>query len=198
MVGCIFALLFMVMSLNRYASLKDFILQASEESSNQFLTWFITSLVFIVALSTLISQYIPIVPREIASIKISGFQLNKFGFTFLTLSLFYLVRMVLTYLLFSSIDNARNWKSFYFAATKFYFVASLVLIIANFAHYYFYIDKNQAFAIYILALAFLFVFKQFYYLFYKDQILPNSWYYKFLYICTLQIVPVLVLWKFLF
>ncbi|MBE2274452.1 MAG: DUF4271 domain-containing protein, partial [Flavobacteriales bacterium] len=26
----------------------------------------------------------------------------------------------------------------------------------------------------------------------------KKWYYKFLYICTLQIIPVLVLWKVLF
>ncbi|MBC7556005.1 MAG: DUF4271 domain-containing protein, partial [Chryseobacterium sp.] len=27
---------------------------------------------------------------------------------------------------------------------------------------------------------------------------PKNWYYKFLYICTLQIMPILVLLKFLF
>ncbi|TQE61297.1 DUF4271 domain-containing protein, partial [Leptospira interrogans] len=36
------------------------------------------------------------------------------------------------------------------------------------------------------------------YIFHNQPILPEKWYYKFLYICTLQIVPVLVLWKFLF
>ena len=46
--------------------------------------------------------------------------------------------------------------------------------------------------------AFAFLFKQIYYILHSSNILPQKWYYKFLYICTLQIVPVLVLWKLLF
>ncbi|WP_232815864.1 DUF4271 domain-containing protein [Chryseobacterium capnotolerans] len=72
------------------------------------------------------------------------------------------------------------------------------MIILCVTHYYFPIDRNKIFPYYFFFFAFVFIFKVFFYLFHKNKILPEKWYYKFLYICTLQIAPLLLLWKLLF
>ncbi|MDO5616201.1 MAG: DUF4271 domain-containing protein, partial [Cruoricaptor ignavus] len=45
---------------------------------------------------------------------------------------------------------------------------------------------------------FLFSFKILFFTFNKNYILPKEWYYKFLYICTLQFAPLFALSKLLF
>ncbi len=186
------------MFLLREISIKDFLLQKIEESNNIFLSWLITSFVFCVSLSILISQYIPIVPKWVSDVQIWGLELNKIGFTIICVFGFYLIKSFLSYLFYSGVGNLRKWTSFYFVATKFYFVLSFILIILCFSHYYFDIDKSKALHYYLLFLAFVFVFKNFFYLFRKNQILPLKWYYKILYICTLQIAPLFAIWRLLF
>ena len=173
-------------------------LQYFEDSSNHILIWIIVSLVYCVVLSVLISQYIPIVPEIVAKMHVLGYQLNKFGFTLLSVFLFYFVRMILTYLFYQSIGQAKKWPVFYFAATKFYFVISLILILLVIVHYYFGISKAEVFPWYVLGFCSLFAFKNLFYLFHPQKVFPTEWYYKILYICTLQFVPLLALWKLLF
>ena len=92
----------------------------------------------------------------------------------------------------------KKMQDFGFAAQKFYFVLSLILIILSFVHYYFSINKLSLFNYYLIAMVFLAIFKMLYYMFHRQQPLPKDWYYKILYICTFQILPMLALWKFLF
>jgi len=198
LVGCIFLYIFMLLSLQRDSSVKEFLLQKFADASNNFLSWLIISFVFALVFSTFVSQYIPIVPKKISDIQVVGFELNKFGFTFITVLGFYFIKNILSYLFYAGTGTVKKWEIFYFTASKFYFVFSVVLMIFCLINYFYNIDKIIAFDFFAGVILLFFVFKQMFYIFNKNNILPQKWYYKFLYICTLQIIPVLVLWKVLF
>lgn len=198
LLACIIALSLMLISLQREASLKQYLLQGFEDSSNIFLSWFIVSLVYVVSISVLISQFIPVVPEFIRDISIFGLQLNKFGFALVSISVFYLIKTTLTYFYFYTVRNNKNWQKFYFTATRFYFVFAILIILACVQQFYFQSNRLKTFQTYLIFFAIIFVFKNIFYLFHNYRILPQTWYYKILYICTLQIIPLMVLWKFLF
>lgn len=187
-----------MISLHRNSSIKDFLVQEYYGSSNSFPSWLIVTIVFCLTFSVLVSQYVPIVPKFVSDIQLLGYHLNKFGFTFTVIIVFYLLKAFLGYVFYQSTGDAKKWAVFYFTNSRFYFIASLALIILNIIHYYFPIDKGVAFPYYLLLIAIVFIFKIFYYLFHKNQVLPKEWYYKILYICTLQIGPLFALWKLLF
>ena len=198
LLGCAFIYIFMMLWLQRDSSVKEFLFQEFTVSANNLLSWVITSLVFSLLAATLFSQYIPTVPEFISKRDLFGFQLNKFGYTFTVLILFYFIKSVFTYFYYQATGSGRKWAVFYFTTTKLYFIWSLVLIGVCIMHYYFAVNRKEAFPFYILFFAIIFIFKLFYYIFHRSKILPKEWYYKFLYICTLQIIPILVLWKLLF
>jgi hypothetical protein len=198
LLGCIFLYVFMMNIIEREANLRDFLLQKYFDASNNLPSWVITSCVTALTLSVLISQYIPIIPKFVADLQLFGFQLNKFGFCLIAVVLFYVVKTSLGFLFFQSIGDGKKWSIFYFTSTKFYFILSFLLIILCVTHYYFPIDRNKMFLYYLFFFSIVFIFKIFFYLFHKNNILPEKWYYKFLYICTLQIAPLLLLWKLLF
>ncbi len=198
LLGCIFLYLFMMNIVEREANLRDFLLQKYFDASNNLPSWAITSCVTALTLSVLISQYIPTVPKYVADLQILGYQLNKFGFCLVCVVLFYLTKSCLGFLFFQSIGDGKKWSVFYFTSTKFYFILSFLLIILCVAHYYFPVDRNKLFLYYLIFFATVFIFKVFFYLFHRNNVLPEKWYYKFLYICTLQIAPLLLLWKLLF
>ena len=85
-----------------------------------------------------------------------------------------------------------------FIAQRFYFVESLLIMLAVIVHYYLGVDKQQAYHIYIITELVFFVVKNICYFLHKEKPLPEEWYYKILYICTLQILPMLAVWKFVF
>ncbi|WP_447951448.1 DUF4271 domain-containing protein [Chryseobacterium koreense] len=198
LVGSIFLYIFMLLSLQRESSVRDFLLQKFPDSSNNFPSWLIISLVFVLLFSTLVSQFIPIVPRKISEVQIMGYELNKFGFTFLAVSGIYFIKNICSYLYYAGTGNSKKWKVFYFAASKIYFVFSLVLMVACVVKYFYSIESLVSFNLLVAGFLVLFGFKLIFYFFHRDNILPQKWYYKILYICTLQITPVLVLWKILF
>ena len=188
----------MLLSLQRESSVKEFLVQKFADASNNFLSWIIISFVFCITFATFVSQYIPIVPKKISEIQFFGYELNKFGFAFLAILAFYFIKNILSYFLFAGTGSVKKWEIFYFTASKFYFVFSVVLMVFCIMNYFYNIDKIRAFDFFAGVILFLFLFKQVYYFFHKNDILPRKWYYKILYICTLQIIPVLVLWKVLF
>ena len=196
--GCLFLYIFMMNVVEREANLLDFLLQKFYDASNNFPSWMITSIVTVLSLAVLVSQYIPTVPKFVADLQIAGFQLNKIGFAIIAISLFYFVRTILGFLLYHSIGDGKKWAIFYFTSTKFHFIFTFLVIILCVMHYYFPIDKKEAFVYYLGFFALVFIFKIFFYLFHKNKVLPQKWYYKFLYICTLQIAPLMLLWKLLF
>ncbi|CAA7385922.1 DUF4271 domain-containing protein [Chryseobacterium fistulae] len=198
LLGCIFLYLFMMNIIEREANLKDFLLQKYFNANNNLASWIITSCVTTIAAALLISQYIPTVPQHIAELQMMGYHINKIGYTLAVIVLFYLTRSAFSFLFYQSIGDGRKWPVFYFTSTKFYFIQSFLLIMACIIHYYFPIDRSKIFTYYLLSFVFVFIFKIFFYLFHKNNILPEKWYYKILYICTLQIAPILLLWKLLF
>jgi len=198
LLGCIFLYVFMMNIIERDANLRDFLLQKYFDASNNLPSWIITSCVTTLSLSVLLSQYIPIVPKYVADLQVGGYQLNKFGYTLIAVVFFYVTKSSLGFLFYQSIGDGKKWSIFYFTSTKFYFVISFLLIILCVTHYYFPIDRYKIFSYYLLFFSFVFIFKVCFYLFHKNNILPEKWYYKFLYICTLQIAPLLLLWKLLF
>lgn len=193
---CLFLYVFMLVSLNRESSLQDFVLQPlSEAVANITLNWLMVSVVFVLVTTGLVSQYVPIIPLEVSRYQLFGFELNKWGFTCIALSVYFIAKSLLSYLFYMSIGEGKSWGRMNFVATKFYFIYSLVVMVASVVHYYFGIDHQLALRFYWLLFALIFVFKLFYYLFNKNEILPKEWYYKILYICTLQIIPLVVLWR---
>lgn len=188
----------MLISLQREASLKDFLLQKIEDSSNIYISWIIVSTVYATLLSVLFSQYIPFVPKFISNLSLFGMQLNKFGFVFFSVCFFYILKIILTYFYYYGVRSQKKWQQFYFVATRFYFVLTLILIFACLQVNYFPQERIQTYHVYGLLFIIIFVFKNIFYLFHNYKILPQNWYYKFLYICTLQIIPFMVLLKFLF
>ena len=196
--GSIFAYIIVLSVFNRDANIKDFLTQKIEDSNNLTPSWTIISIVRSVLISLLLSQFVPVVPRFISDFQFFGIQVNKFGFTFLAVIAFDIIKNLLTFLFYNSIGDGKNLKGLALISSKFYFLESIGLIIAAFALFYYPLDLVRYFYVIITVLISLFVMKNFIYIFHNQAILPEKWYYKFLYICTLQIVPVLVLWKFLF
>lgn len=194
-------------TLQRDASIKSYLLQDYSETNNVFQSWMVIGIITMLLLTTIISQYIPVVPKQISDLQLFGLELNKFGFGLLAICTYYLAKSVFSYFFFQSLGDGRKWKLFCYASSKFYLLFSLLLVILCFIHYYFSIDFNggfyvidavNIFPIYLIAALTILLFKNFYFLFNKNNILPFQWYYKILYICTLQIAPVLALWKLLF
>lgn len=197
-IGCIFLYIFMFRSLQRDATVKEFLLQQFPDATNNFLSWLIISFVFSLLFATFLSQFIPTVPKAVSDLHFFGFELNRFGFTFFSVLAFYFVRNVFTYIFFAGTGTIKKWQIFYFTAAKFYFFISMLLMILCVAAYFYDLDHHRLLPFYFWGILFILFFKLLYYFFHPNGIMPEKWYYKFLYICTLQIVPILVLWKILF
>jgi len=196
--GSIFVYIILLSVFQRDANVKDFLMQKIEDSSNLTPTWIIVSFVRCLMLALLLSQFVPVIPKAVSDIHIFGLELNKFGFTLITLLIFDFLRNILTFLFYSSVGSNKNLKNLTLIASKFFFLESIGFIILSFILYYYPVDLVQYFYIIIFLFMGSFILKNLIYIFHNQPILPEKWYYKFLYICTLQIVPVLVLWKFLF
>ena len=198
-IGVVLCYIIMFRTLHRDISLYDFLLQPFEDVNNTHLSWAITTILYCISFSVLFSQYVPIVPKFIEeNLSFWGISFNKFGFMFFTLLLFYLAKNLITYFFFASVENTKNYNHYALSAQKYYLVYSLVLLGLSVLHYYLPLNTRLFFKIYLIAVALAFLLKILYYLFNNQEILPKQWYYKFLYICSLQILPVLVVWKFCF
>lgn len=196
--GCIFLYIFMLLSLQRDSSVREFLTQKFPDSNNNFPGWVIISVVFCLVFSAFLSQYLPVVPKKISNINLFGYELNKFGFTLSVITAFYFIKNFLTYVFFAGTGAIKKWSLFYFTVSKFYFCVSIILIFLCVISYFYPQNELQRLPYYFGGFVILFSFKQFFYFFHKNDFMPQKWYYKLLYICTLQIVPVLVLWKVLF
>jgi hypothetical protein len=197
--GVAAAYVFMFRVLLRGIGAGEFLSQPKENVHNYFPAWAMITVGFSVLLSVLFSQYIPVVPEFLINILPNGYQINKFGFMLGSLLVFYLVKGLLTYIFYAAIGALHRTKTYILTAYRVYFAASLVLMLACLVHYYLPINRFSALKIYCLAFFVSFVVKLILYFFSSGgQILPKRWFYKILYICTLQIVPLLVLVKFLF
>ncbi|WHF50899.1 DUF4271 domain-containing protein [Chryseobacterium gotjawalense] len=198
LVGCILLYVFMLLYLHRDSSVRVFLMQKYEDSSNNFLSWLIISVVFTLLFAVLISRSVPIVPKRISDIHFFGYELNKFGFTLFSMIVFYGLKSALSYLFYAGTGSMKRWALFQFTASKFYFTLSFVLMALCVYQYFYEVNDLQLFDYCFTGFIGVFIFKIFFYLLSPRHLLPEKWYYKFLYICTLQFAPVLVLWKVLF
>ncbi|MDQ0476036.1 MULTISPECIES: DUF4271 domain-containing protein [Chryseobacterium] len=197
-VGCILLYVFMLLYLHRDSSVRVFLMQKFEDSSNNFLSWLIIGVVFTLLFAALISRSVPIVPKKISDIHFFGYELNKFGFTLFSLSAFYGLKSTLSYVFYAGTGSMKRWALFQFTASKFYFMLSFVLMALCVYQYFYEVSDLQLFDYYFIGFIGVFIFKIFFYLLSPGHLLPEKWYYKFLYICTLQFAPILVLWKVLY
>lgn len=188
----------MLDNLQREATVRDFLLQSFEDAGNTLISWAICSLVFFVLASVVLSNYVSVLPKFVDDAQLLGYQLNKYGFTFLSLLLFHLFKTLLTYLFYQSTGDGQRFNQLYFAATKYFFAISLLLPPLAVVQYFIKPGRAALFELYFAGAAGFILFKVLYYLFSRPAVLPEKGYYKILYICTLQIIPVLVLWKLLF
>ncbi len=194
----ILVLIVVLQYLQRKRGLKSFFTEPYSESGNIFPTWLLISAVYVALLSTLVSAYVPVLPELVERSSVLGYSLNRFGYALLVISLFYLVRFFFTFFFYSSIGQDRRWGRLYFVTSKFYLALCLLLILAILANYYFPIERLGFLRALVLVSGGLFIFKVLFYSFNRNYILPKEWYYKILYICTLQFTPILALWKLLF
>lgn len=186
-------------TLHRNISLAEFIMQPYENTNNNVLSWFFTTILFSLSFSVLFSQYIPVVPKFVAeNFSLLGVQFNKFGFLLTSLLLFYIVKNIIIYLFYGSIQELKKFGKYSFVAQKYYLIYSFVILALSIIHYYLSINKHKMFIFYVFVIIFAFLLKLSIYLFHNQRILPKEWYYKILYICTLQILPALLIWKFWF
>lgn len=195
---CILALVLSFLSLNREATIREYLTQKKEDASNVFLSWIVVSVVYCWLLSVLVSQFIPALLKSVEDFSIFGYSLNKIGYTSLIIGGFYLAKTSLTFLFYSSINQVKRFNNLFFTASRYYFVLCLVLMVLVFLNYYFFTEKDHFLYYFLIFYGIVLIFKIFLYLFSRNKTLPNEWYYKFLYICTLQIVPILAIWKLLF
>lgn len=189
----------MFRALHRGISLYNFLAQPFEDVNNVYLSWAVTTILHSVSFSILFSQYIPLVPKFITDYcSFLGIEFNKFGFMLTTVLVFYFLKNIITYFFFASVENLKNYAQYAHAAQKYYLVYSMVILIISVLHFYLPLDPRFSSKIYLGLAVFGLLLKILYYLFYSQPILPRQWYYKFLYICSLQILPILVVWKFCF
>ncbi|MBO4233421.1 DUF4271 domain-containing protein [Riemerella anatipestifer] len=196
-VGFLYVVMFRV--LLRDISLIKFFTLKEEFANNTIQSWVITSVGFTILASVALSDILPINPHLFAKyFNIFGYTPNKVGSIVLALVFLFFFRTVSTYFFLASIGEVERWKSFYFLTTKFFLGYSLALIGLVFVQNYLLTEKAWVIYMYIVFFCMSFIFKNLVYLFHHKAILPDEWYYKILYICTLQILPFLVVWKFLF
>lgn len=198
LVGCVLLYIFMLLYLQRDSSVKVFLMQKFADSSNNFLSWTIISLVHCLLLATLLSQSIPLVPKAITEIHLFGYELNKFGFTLAMIIAFYGIKNMLSYIFYAGTGSIKKWSLFQFTASKIYFTLSFLLIVLCVYQYFYEVYIIQLFDYYAIGFGIVFLFKILLYSLSRNKILPQKWYYKILYICTLQIIPIILLWRVLY
>lgn len=196
-VAALALLTFMLVFIQR-SSVREFLLQPYIDSGNNFISWLVTSSAFVMVLSAMLSQFMPIVPEIISKINLFGVGFSRFGATLLVICAFYLAKCLLSYLFYASAGSTRRWSELIFSATRIYFVATFFVIAVSFANYFYPVDRTVSICLVIGLCLAISLLKVLVYLFSPQEVLPKEWYNKLLYICTLQIAPLLAVWKFLF
>lgn len=197
-IGFLYAFTFRIFL--REISLKNFFFPKEEHIfSNMFLVWFNFTIGYIVNLCISFSQLLPSTSRLVNEISYDDWILNKIGFSLLCITLFQLFKFILSFIFISNYSDKKFlWKNFYFQSSRAILLQSIFLFGLNLLEFYGQIEKEIL--LYILIFVFgLFLFiKCCFFLFSRQSFLPNEWYYKILYICTVQILPEVIIWKFLF
>lgn len=196
-VGFLYVFLFRV--LLRDIGLVEYLKLSIEMANNRFQSWVITSLGFIIVLALALVPYLSVTPALFSEyFSIAGYEPSRFGSVLVVVLALWAYRAFFTYFLLASLGDVDRWDRFYFVSTKFFLVYTIVLAAMVVLQYYIPIDRGQMLYVYFVLFGVGFIFKNLIYYYHKQPTLPEEWYYKILYICTLQILPALVVLKFLF
>ncbi|WP_018674701.1 DUF4271 domain-containing protein [Riemerella columbina] len=196
-VGFLYVFIFRV--LMREITLLKYLALDLEFVNNRFQTWLMVSAGFVVVAGLALAPFLPVIPEFYHQYDIlGGYQLNKLGCVLVTLLGLFAFRILFTYFLLANSGELERWQHFYFVTTKIFLVYTLVLTCLVLIQYYIPIPKDWMIYTYLISFIIGFIFKNLIYIFKRPSILPEEWYYKILYICTLQILPFLVVCKLLF
>lgn len=198
LLGLVAMYLVMFYWLLRGISFWEYLTQGYKEAQNSVLTWVVVSIGFVVVFSLLFSQYIPVIPRLFLELEVEGWVLNRMGSMLLVLGGYYVVKFIFTAIFYASIGQIDKILVLGFVAQRFYYIQSVLLVIMSVFHYYYFPNNIFLYPYYEILVGVLLLVKNILYFFHKEHPLPNEWYYKILYICTLQILPFLAMWKFIF
>lgn len=196
--ACLFAMVLLVIFTHQYGSFKKYLLQEYYESASHLTNWIALSIIFWLLQAVLVSPYLPMIPHDLVALHIGDYHLNKLGSVLLCSGLMQFSVSVLGAGLFLTTGNAERWPRYFYAISRFYFVYCLLLVVGIIALYYYPVDRYVFFVLLVTGFGIIFIFKQLYLIFHRLEILPAEWYYKILYICTLQFAPLLALWNYLF
>lgn len=198
LLGCLFILAGSFRLLYQHPTVWHYLKAPQVPSVNNLAFYVIVSGVCTALLAALLSGYVPLLPAWTDELRVAGIGLNPFGYTWWVLSLTDAVRVLLTFLLFSATGNAQRWAHFYYFMAKYQVVYSFPLLVLCIARYFFPVDVYHFGEILLITLGLSFIIKIALTLILRPEVLPSPWYYKLLYICTLQFSPVLLVAQLLF
>jgi hypothetical protein len=190
--------------LNKNMSIGDYLRQTYHPESHYFGQVLLIGLVFTSLLSLWLWPLLPTLPAWLQDIEVMGYVPNKFGYLLACMASYMIIKHLLCWCFYLCSGSLKRWVPYCFSLHKFYLVFSalVVLLIINqyFLHveHYFLPKGFDEHRTYGLILVGMFVTKCIFEFFHQEPILPKQWYHKFLYLCTLQILPLLVLAKLLF
>jgi len=166
---------------------------SAEYGGNILMNWIVSGIVYVFVFSVLSFNYIYVVYDFIAeNFNLYGYILNKFGFAIVVCSLFYIVKGGFSYLFFIITGSKNKWRSYLFTINKFFYFANILICILIVIYYFYPIDQDIFFKLSTIFFILSFLFKIILLLTSSNNVLPKEWYYKFLYICVLQILPYLI------
>ena len=108
------------------------------------------------------------------------------------------IKCVLSYLFLPAPANADRWKSYTFNINKFFRIIILLFCALYISSLFLSYRSLPGVQLLHRNVDFYLCRQNSISTFNRNPTLPKEWYYKFLYICTLQILPHLVVWKFYF
>lgn len=177
----------------------DYLTGPMEETGNLYSSWILGSIAFAMCWSVILSSFIPAVPRSWQDlVSFSGFRFTSFGFVFWCVSGLMLFRSIFSFLFFHTSGHKSTWLPFVHQALQFHTVYTLFLLPSILIWFYI-LDSSVHFFPHIIAiLGGIEVLKIVHYLIHHRHCLPHGWYHKMLYICTLEILPLFFLWKYIY
>jgi|GEM_PF-87950 len=196
-VASIYATMFRL--LNKDQSLLEYMKLPVEYGGNLLMNWVVSGFIYVSVSSVLLFDYVQEIPDFVTdNISLWGYNFNEFWFIFIVNSVFYIIKCIFSYLFFVVTGNVKRWKTYVFVVNKLFYFAILPTCLLVFIYYFYPINQDYFFNILVIFFFLLLLLKNIFLIVSANKPLPREWYYKFLYICTLQILPHLILWWFLF
>lgn len=169
-----------------------------EELINKIPGYSLLSCVYILLLSMLTYILVPERPWSVLSWDIFGYRPNIFGFCLMVYAAYFIFKFLLGRLLYGLSGSTRKFIYLQTFMLRWYLLTVPLLLILSFVyffHFYPNTNYNEAFRYFLLGIFFI---KLIGIVSLTQKVLPRNHYLKIVYLCTLQIMPVVVLIKVLF